>query len=88
MTKKWADRLNLLFLVVGVVALPFIKNSSFMQGKPTMGGCSVIIAIMLIIRIIAYFTGYTKEEKQTDKTSVLLLAIICLITIILTFMGI
>lgn len=75
------------FLVLGIVILPFLKNSSILQGR-TMGFISVIILLMLIIRFVAYFTGYSVEEKKEDKLSVSILVVLWLITLFLALAGI
>ena len=87
MKKKTADILNVCFLVLGIVILPFLKDCSILQGR-TMGFISVMILLMLIVRLVSYFTGYSEEEKKTDKLSVLILVILWLITSLLAFLGI
>lgn len=82
MKRKWCDTINIIFLVVGVITLPFLKGHfGISDHLMTVTVCGTTISLILLVKVIGYKTGYSASERKEDRINfwILLLLLIGLI---------
>lgn len=87
MKKSQADVLSLCFLVAGILVLPTLEDGPVLQGR-AMGFIGAVILLILLVRLVAFFTGYTPEERKEERRNLMALVGLWLVTLGLAFAGI
>ena len=77
--KKWCDTLSIIFLVLGIITLPFLKGHFGMSDNlMTVIVCGGTIISILLLKVIGYKTGYSEEERKEDRINFwILLLLLC-----------
>ena len=67
MKKKLVDDLSGILVILAIFALPIFKKTGMDASLNTMlTYAAIVICIVLVLKVIGYFTKYTKEERQAD----------------------
>ncbi len=79
MKKKWCDIISIIFLVLGIVTLPFCKGHFGINDQlMTVVICGITVSLILLVKVIGYMTGYSASERKDDRINFWILLLLLL----------
>lgn len=84
MKKKLVDDLSGILVILAIFALPIFKKTGMDASLNAMlTYAAIVVILVLILKLVGYFTKYTKEERQEDLKMFGILSAIAVILLLI-----